>query len=417
MSENQLIDHFFRHQYGKMVSVFTRIFGLHHLELIEDAIQDTFISALKSWQKNKPDNPEAWLTKVAKNRILDLLRKISAEDKRIAKIQTGIDTYAINELFLEDEIDDSILRMIFAACNPKLDARDQIAFALKIISGFSQNEIAAALLLKVETVKKRLARAKKAIKENQISFEIPRGNQLKKRLNRVLEVIYLIFNEGFHSLKKDFVLREELCGEAIRLCNCLLKKPLTATPDAYALFAVFCFQAARLKSRVNQDGELISLRDQDRSLWYFPMVELGHENMRKAVSGDSFGFYHYEAAILAEHLQSDSFEETNWQRILVWYQNILKLETSPLHLLNLAIIHLELKDFNEVKNLLGSIEAADLEQRAYLYHGTYAEYEFIANKSDLAIKHINKAIEQVPNESTKTYLQKRKRDYLNELNQ
>ena len=252
-----------------MVSICTRIFGLDHLDTIEDAIQDTFIYALKSWQTQLPENPEAWLVKAVKHRIIDLLRKISAEDARINRLSAGIETTAINELFTDEEVDDSVLRMLFAACNPQLDPKDQIAFALKTISGFSRKEIAASLLLKEETVKKRLLRARNTFVKNQITFEIPLGKDLQSRINRVLEVIYLIFNEGFYSAKKDAVIREDLCGEAIRLSKCVLKKSISQTSDGFALHALLCYLSARMKSRITDTGEVIRLKEQDRSLWYY----------------------------------------------------------------------------------------------------------------------------------------------------
>ena len=223
------MDHLFRHHYGKMVSVLTRIFGLSNLEIVEDAVQDTFIKALTAWRINPPENPEAWLTKAAKNRVIDIFRKLNAEQKRIPKLENGPASLAINELFLDDEIEDSQLRMIFTACHPVLNSKDQIAFALKTISGFSTKEIASALLLKEETIKKRLMRARKSIAEKELSFEIPQGKELPKRLNRVIESLYLTFNEGFHSNKKDLLVRKELCGEAMRLCKLLKKNEYTKT--------------------------------------------------------------------------------------------------------------------------------------------------------------------------------------------
>ncbi len=417
MANEKMIDHLFRHQYGKMVSIFTRIFGLVHLETIEDAIQDTFIKAVKSWQMQVPENPEAWLTQATKHRIIDLLRKMNAEDQRIAKIQTGISTYAINELFTVEEIEDSLLRMIFTACNPILNSKDQIAFALKTISGFSRKEIATALLLKEETIKKRLSRARKTILQNSIPFEIPKGKALQERLSRVLEVLYLIFNEGFHSSKKDLLIREELCGEAVRLVKCVLKNPLTKTPNAHALFALFCFQVARLKSRLDKDGELINLKEQDRTLWYFPITLIGHESMEKAMDTDVLSPYHYEAAIAAEHLQAPSYAQTNWDRILQFYESMNVLQDSPYTRLNIAIVQLERKNYPTAKLLLDSIDSSELEQRAYLFLATLAEYEFIAKQSKDAINYIDQAIDLAENLFEKNYLKKRRQEYYDALNQ
>lgn len=406
-----MIDHLFRHHYGKMVSVLTRIFGLQNLETVEDAVQDTFINAIKAWQGSIPENPEAWLTKSAKNRVLDLLRKISAADARVAKIETGAETIAINELFLNHEIDDSMLRMIFAACNPTLNPKDQIAFALKTISGFSGKEIASALLLREDTVKKRLSRARKMIRTKNIPFEIPEGLNLKPRLERVLEVVYLIFNEGFHSNRQDILIREELCGEAMRLTKILLSNQFTATPSSHALFALFCFQAARLKSKVNGERDLISLRDQDRSTWHKPLIALGHSAMSKAVDSEIFSQYHYEAAIAAEHAQATSYQNTNWDKILMWYEQLDELEPSTFNLLNMAVVQLQRDDLPMVKSLLEKIPPELLEQRAYLYYGTYAEYSYQIGDKEQALIHIDKAIALVKNEAELNYLRGQKARY------
>lgn len=406
-----MLDHLFRHQYGKMVSILSRIFGLQHLETIEDAVQDTFMNAMRSWQGNIPENPEAWLTKSAKNRVLDLFRKLSAEDARISKIETGAETIAINDLFLDHEVDDSVLRMIFTACNPVLNPRDQIAFALKTISGFSHREIASALLLKEETVKKRLSRARKMIHQEQITFEIPYGSGLQNRLNRVLEVIYLIFNEGFHSNRKDMLIREELCGEAMRLAKMILKNKFTATPTCHALFALFCFQASRLRSKTNDLKEIVSIRDQDRSLWYGPMIELGHQNMKIAVSATVFSQYHYEAAIAAEHTNAVSYEETDWNKILDWYRQLYQLDPTPFNILNMAVVQLQRMKLKAAEGLLKKIQPELLEQRAYLYYGTYADLAYRNGDLSLAIDYLNKALKLVENEAERNYLTKQKARY------
>ena len=199
-----MVDHLFRHHYGKMVAILTRFFGLSHIETIEDAIQDTFIKATLQWRKQQPDNPEAWLTKVAKNRTIDLLRSIKAEKNRVDKMTTGAASLQINELFLDHEIEDSQLRMIFVACHPSLKPKDQIAFALKTISGFNTKEIAASLLTNEKTIAKRIQRAIKTIINNGIQFVFPAPKQLDRRLNRVMEVIYLTFKCKFCTFANQY---------------------------------------------------------------------------------------------------------------------------------------------------------------------------------------------------------------------
>ncbi|PWH81669.1 sigma factor, ECF subfamily protein [Algibacter marinivivus] len=406
--ENQLIDHLFRHHSGKMVSVLTRIFGLKHLDIIEDAVQDTFIKASISWRNNLPENPEAWLTKAAKNRVVDIFRTLKTAQKNLPNINQGTDTIAINELFLDSEIEDAQLRMIFTACHPQLDSRDRISFALKTISGFSIKEIASALLTKEETIKKRLSRSRKAIKDSDIKFKIPQGEALKPRLETVMEVLYLVFNEGFHSNKKEKLIRKELCGEAIRLTQMLLKNKLTRTPDAYALCALMCFHASRLESKTNAENELLDLKHQDRNLWYFPLIKLGNTMMNKAVETPEFSCYHYEAAIAAEHLKARTFEATNWKKILHWYQCLNTLQPMPTHLLTMSVVCMQTKDFKLAKRYLDELKPEDFQQRAYLFYGAKAEFYAETNDYLKASEYFDLALDNVTNALEKKYLERKR---------
>lgn len=408
MIEEKMMDHLFRHQYGRMVSILTRIFGLDQLEIIEDAVQDTFVSALRTWRNQIPENPEAWLTKAAKNRAIDIFRKIKAEHNRALKLESGPATMALNDLFLDHEIEDSQLRMIFTACHPNINPEDQIAFALKTISGFSTKEIASALLVKEETVRKRLMRSRKLIQEQGLSFEIPNGKELPRRLDIVLEVVYLIFNEGFHSNRKDILIRHDLCGEAIRLCRLLLKQDYLRQDVVYALLALLCFHASRLDSKVNEQGDIIDLKNQDRTNWNAGLIALANTAMNRAVLNDNFSTYHYEAAIAAEHLKAKTFEVTNWEKILMWYEKLYEIQPSAFNLLNSAIVRLQLKDFDSVHEVLKGLNPNDLEQRAYLYYGTYSEYYKLTNQNIEAIKCIDKALALVINDAEKAYFEKKK---------
>ncbi|APZ46581.1 sigma factor, ECF subfamily protein [Polaribacter reichenbachii] len=406
--ENQLIDHLFRYHSGKMVSVLTRIFGLSNLEIVEDAVQDTFIKASMSWRKQVPENPEAWLTQAAKNRILDIFRKLKTEKNYLPNFYQGANTIAINELFLESEIEDAQLRMIFTACHPKLNAKDRIAFALKTVSGFSSKEIASALLTKEETVKKRLVRARKVIQKENLTFQIPQGKALKKRLESVLEVLYLIFNEGFHSNKKEQLIQEELCGEAMRLCKMLLKNIHTRTSESYALFALMCFHAARLESKTNAQNQILDLEHQDRSLWHYPLIELGNSMMYKAVENNEFSCYHYEAAIASEHLKAKTFNATNWDKILYWYKCLNSLQPMANHLLTMAVICIQKNDLQKADTYLSKLNANDFEQRKYLFYGTKSDFYAAKKNLKKAITHINLAIESVNNQLEKEHLIKKK---------
>ncbi|QOD59993.1 sigma-70 family RNA polymerase sigma factor [Polaribacter haliotis] len=410
--ETKLIDHLFRYHSGKMVSVLTRIFGLSNLEIIEDAVQDTFLKASISWRKEQPENPEAWLTKAAKNRVLDIFRKLKSEQKLIPEIKAGFDSIATEELFLDAEIEDAQLRMIFTACHPKLDPKDQIVFALKTIAGFSTKEIASALLTKEETIKKRLLRAKKTIKKTNLAFKIPQGKQLPERIDSVLNVIYLIFNEGFHSNKKEILVQKELCGEAIRLCKMLLKNKHSQIPESYALFALMCFHSARLDAKINTENELLDLKNQDRNKWSFPMIQLGNMMMNKAVETSQFSRYHYEAAIVAEHIKAPNFEQTDWNKILNYYKCLHKIQPSTSYLLTMAVVCLQSENYIKANYYFEQINPDDLAQRSYLFYGAKADYFAKTNNKKEALKFIDTALEKVSNNLEKDFLERKKKSLL-----
>ena len=406
MSQEKIIDHLFRHQYGKMVSILTRIFGFKNLEIIEDAIQDTFLQATQAWKTKFPENPEAWLTQAAKNRTIDLFRKIKADKTRIENLDSGPMAIEINNLFLDNEIEDSQLRMIFACCHPILQSKDQIAFSLKTISGFNQKEIAAALLTKEESIKKRLQRARKTIIENNIQLEIPQGKELKNRLFNVLQVIYLIFNEGFHSNGKGTIIRKDLCGEALRLCQIILNKETLRESEAYSLFALMCFHSARLETKSIND-EVIELKDQNRKEWYKPLIELGNSSLQKAINLGENSSYFFEAAIAGEHANSKKFDSTNWERILNFYTKLQEIHPSDFILLNQVIVLLQLKRHKEVNIKLKEINPDHLEQKKHIYHAVYTEYYLAIKDLKRAKIAKQKTLDTIYNEKEKNYFLKK----------
>ena len=405
--QNKNLDHLFRHHYGKMVAILVRIFGISHLEIIEDALQDTFIKAITAWRKQLPDNPEAWLTKAAKNRVLDLLKQIKTSKNRNYLIQSNAEAMAITELFLDSEVEDSQLRMIFTACHPKLTITDQIIFALKTLSGFSINEIATALLLKNETVKKRFTRARKTISTQQLSFQIPSGKELTARLDNVTNVIYLIFNEGFHSNSKTFLIRKDLCGEALRLCQLLLKKEYLRTSNLYALFSLICLHTARLESKLLAN-EIIDIKNQDRNLWYQPLIKLGQSALVKAYEANKISRFHLEASIANYHIIATSFNETNWTKILKLNKKLYKIQPSPVIALNISLVYLQLSAYENALKVLNKLSIHDFKQRSYLFYGTWAEYYIATSDFRKAIDYLENAITEVTNELEKNYLIKKK---------
>lgn len=313
----------------------------------------------------------------------------------------------LNDLFLDHEIEDNQLRMIFVACHPCLKSKEQIAFALKIISGFSTKEIAAALLTKEDMIVKRLSRAKKSITENNIAFDFPPPKELQNRLAPVMEVIYLTFNEGFHSTNTEKLVREDLCGESIRLCKLLLKKEKFRLGSLYALFALLCFHASRLESKTNALNEIVDIREEGRNKWHFPLIEIANRAMTKSSYYDDFSIYHYEAAIAFEHVKAKTFKETNRNNILRWSSKLYELQPTTFTLLNIVIVNLQLNELNKAKMVLEALKFKDLGERQYLYFGSYADYYLKQGERDLAKSYFEKAIYKSSNSLEKEYLRKK----------
>ena len=407
-TEKPIIDHLFRHHYGRMIATLTRIFGINNLELIEDAIQDTFIKALKHWQIEIPPNPEGWLTQAAKNRTIDILRKIKSNKTTVNSLEHNFSEEIIEQFFMDYQIEDSQLRMIFTACHPKLNPKEQIAFALKTIAGFGDNEIAVALLLKLETVKKRLSRARKKIKEESIAFAIPNQSEMKNRLTLVYNVLYLIFNEGFHSNRVDIVVRKELCSEAMRLCSLILKKHYLRTGEGFAHFGLFCFHAARIDSKISSDNLLVDLRNQDRKKWNQELIQLGNDAMNKALEYKDISPIHYEAAIAAEHVRATSFETTNWNKVLKSYEILHDHNPTDYSAMNLAIVLLQLGQCKEAEKILKEINPQQLENRAYLYYGVMAEYYIAIDNKKKALELLELTLKHTSNKLEKDYIEKKK---------
>jgi RNA polymerase sigma factor (sigma-70 family) len=351
-----IVDHLFRHESGKMIAVLTRIFGIHNLELAEDVVQEAFLKATQSWKFNElPHNPSAWLMQVAKNKALDIIRKqqnFQHYSKELA-YQLGNETEnTVQQFFLDTEISDSQLRMIFACCHPTLNEEDQIALTLKIISGFGVAEIARALVTNEDTVRKRLYRARQFIKQNNIQLEIPSGNELIIRLDTVLTVLYLLFNEGYNSLKGDELIRKDLCAEAMRLCLLLPEHKTGSQPATFALLSLMCFQASRFDSRVDENNSIILLQHQDRNKWNKELIGLGYKYLDQSSQGENLTVYHIESAIAAEHCVADSFDKTNWGRMLQLYDLLLEYKKTPIVLLNRAIV---LAQLGELKSAITEI--------------------------------------------------------------
>lgn len=337
------VEHLFRHEAGKMLAVLTKLFGLNQVEIAEDIVQETLLSALQSWKlKGLPDDPRAWLYRSAKNRTIDYLRRERNFHERIApaiqaKEADPATSRWLDACFLDHEIEDAQLRMMFAACHPAIPLEAQLALILRTLCGLSTEEIAAAFLISSDSIGKRLYRAKEKIRQENLSLEVPHGSEITMRLDAVLHAIYLLFNEGYKSASDDTVVRRELCAEAIRLGALLARHPLGDAPKTHALLALMCFHAARLDTRLTPEGEIVLLEFQDRGRWDRQLIALAYHHFSASSQGSDISPYHLEAAIASYHAAAPSFEQTNWQAIFYCYNLLYKLQASPIVELNRAI--------------------------------------------------------------------------------
>jgi RNA polymerase sigma factor (sigma-70 family) len=337
-----LVDHLFRRESGKMVSSLTRIFGPTNLDLAEDVVQDTLLLAVQRWPLDGvPNNPAGWLYQAAKHKAIDTIRRQQTfrrfEPELARQLSASADQSVCDRLFLAEEIVDDTLRMIFTCCHPALPVESQITLTLKILGGFGTAEIARALLTQEAAVEKRLSRAKRKIRELPIAFEVPAGHELSARLRSVLSVLYLMFNEGYNSSFAEHPIRRDVCVEAMRLGQLLGDHEVGRHPTTAALMALMCFHAARFDARIDEDGHLLLLRDQDRRRWNRDLIGEGFRYLEQSASGDEASHFHLEAGIAAVHAIADRYEGTDWDEIVRRYDRLLLLAPTPIVALNRAI--------------------------------------------------------------------------------
>jgi len=409
-----LINHLFRYETGKMIAVLTRLFGIHNLELAEDVVQDAFASAVEVWKfKGLPDNPSAWLMQTAKHKAIDIIRRDRYKKKfakdLIYQLQSEYTTpQTIQQVFLEHEIQDSQLRMIFTCCHPQLTDEDQIALTLKTISGFSIQEIANALLSSVAAINKRLFRARQYIRENNIQFEIPSQKGLQARLENVLRVLYLLFNEGYNSSRREKLIREDLCEEAMRLCKLLTEHPHTKQPQCFALLSLMCFQASRLDARVNEQGEIVLLNEQDRSKWNWALIERGFYFLDEAAFGEEISAYHIEAAIASFYSAAKTYEEIDWKNILAFYDALMKKKFSPVIPLNRAIVLSKTDSPQKAIDAVMQIPKIEsLLETHYLFNATLGELYAANGDKEKALQFYDRAHTLTASDSEKKLLEKK----------
>jgi RNA polymerase sigma factor (sigma-70 family) len=412
----QLVDHLFRREVGRMVPRLTRILGAQRLALAEDAVQFAMLQALELWPYDGvPEYPSAWLSRVAYNRALDVLRSDRKlryfEDEKESEIRKKIDELqSANERGLagfSQEVADEKLALIFTCCHPALPRAASVALTLKVVCGFGVAEIARAFLATEITISQRLVRAKKLIREQRIRCEVPNPAQLPERLDAVLEVLYLLFTEGYAASSGDSLIKNDLCEEAIRLGESLTENSVTAEPEVHALLALMLFQAARLPARTDEFGDLLLLAEQDRGLWDRAMIHRGLLHLKLAATGDKLSTYHLQAEIAAIHATTEVFALTNWEQILALYDLLAEKQPTPVVLTNRAIAVAEM--FGPVEGLtaLAMISVQGQMARYPFLHSAEGEFYRRLGNFENAARCFNSALECARTEPERRFIQKK----------
>jgi RNA polymerase sigma-70 factor (ECF subfamily) len=378
-----------------MVSSLVRVLGVRHLALAEDSVQDALVRALETWKYgHTPDNPAAWLLRTARNRALDLLRREGRLGRLAPELERSLAAAALGG---EPEpsghaVADDELRLMFSCCDPDLAPEAQVAVILKTLCGFSVAEIAQAFLSSEAAVEKQLFRSRRALEDRGALFEVRDAAQVRERLPSLRSAVYLLFNEGYHGAHPAEAVRQDLCHEAMRLAALLCGHPAAGGPESEALLALFCFLAARLSSRTDDDGVLLLLEEQDRRGWDRALIGEGFRRLERSADGEALTAWHLEAAIAARHSAAPTFAATDWGSIRQLYDLLLRERPTPVVALNRAIAVGMAEGPEAGLRALAAIERRDRLARYPFLPAAVAEFELRAGRPARAAEQLRAAI-------------------------
>ena len=408
----EIQEHFFRHEFGRIVATLTRLFGVRNLALAEDVAQDAFCRAMATWKlRGLPENPSAWLMATAKNRALDILRRertartFEPELTRFLESEWTL-VPTVEDAFNARAVKDSQLRMMFSCSHPRLPNEAKTALVLHILCGFSVAEIAQAFVSSHAAVEKRITRGKKILAESTKLFELA-DTDLPARLSSVQQALYLLFNEGYHGASCEAVVRTELCQEAMRLVNLLLEQPTLATPETYALAALMYLNAARLPTRLDGAGNLVSFFEQDRSLWDRGLLAEGQAFLNLSASGTEVTEYHIEAAIASVHANAVRGEDTNWKQIVSLYDTLITIHPSPVVALSRAIAIAQLDGPERGLKEINAIHDLERLSSYPFYPAALGELELRRGNCSVAKAQFSTALSLARNPMERNFLQRR----------
>lgn len=388
-----MIEHFFRHEYGRLVAVLTRSLGVRHLELAEDVVQAAMSKALQSWSaRGIPDDPAGWLYRTARNLAIDHLRREGKFQRHAIKIAATSLPNETEPVDLDSGLCDDVLRMFFLCCHNSIPVPSQIALALKIVVGFSVTEIASALLTTVANVEKRISRAKERLREMELEISEMTPAEMTTRLEAVLLVVYLLFNNGFAATLGTSPICRDLCDEAIRIARMLVAHRNCDTPDSRALLALLLMHSARFDARVDHNQCIVLLAAQERSAWNWPQIREAMQWMLASASGDRLSRYHIEAAIAWEHCRSESVADTDWSQVTHLYSLLTAVAPSAMVRLNLDIATSYSHGLDLGLSRLLSISDVDRRMLRPWWDCAVADLYYRQKKTELARSHWNDAL-------------------------
>ncbi|MFZ5469808.1 MAG: RNA polymerase sigma factor [Myxococcota bacterium] len=407
---HEIEEHFFRHEYGRLVAMLSRRVGMRHLEMVEDSVQSALLSALESWTRGGvPENASAWLFRVAHNRVVGELRQRARRDRLVAErgLEDAAATVTAPAAMLAGEVRDDLLRMLFVCCDDSIPVESQLAIALKTLCGFDVREIAERLFTTEANVYKRLGRARSRLRELPFEPDDLSTEQLASRLPAVQSIVYLLFTEGYLSSKAEEAIRRELCNEAKRLSGILAEHPLGGAPETFALLALMHLHTARMSARQDGSGGLLLLEEQDRTCWDQREIETGLAWLAKSAQGDVFSRYHAEAGIAAEHCLAPSFQETRWDRIVECYALLERLAPSALHTLNRAVAVAEWRGPREGLAILEGLEPPSWLAGSYMWMAVLADLHRRCGNGESAQRYRDAALASAPSIAVRDVLERR----------